>query len=104
MKVYYDKDADMDCLRGKRIAVIGYGAQGFAHANNLKDSGCSVTVGLRRDSPSRAKAEEAGLVVGRLDGSPYRPFDGQLGLLSSTSQGIWDAVRRALPADLPDEN
>jgi len=63
MKAYYDRDCDPDYLRGKKIAVIGYGAQGYAHANNLKDSGCEVIVGLRADSPSRAKAEEAGLVV-----------------------------------------
>ncbi|HST20835.1 MAG TPA: NAD(P)-binding domain-containing protein, partial [Blastocatellia bacterium] len=63
MEIYYDKDADLDFLRGRKIAVIGYGAQGFAHANNLKDSGCDVVVGLKHDSPSRAKAEEAGLVV-----------------------------------------
>lgn len=63
MKVYYDKDAEMDYLRGKKIAVIGYGAQGYAHANNLKESGCEVIVGLRADSPSRAKAESAGLTV-----------------------------------------
>jgi ketol-acid reductoisomerase len=63
MKAYYDRDCDPDYLRGKKIAVIGYGAQGFAHANNLKESGCEVIVGLRADSPSRAKAEAAGLVV-----------------------------------------
>jgi ketol-acid reductoisomerase len=63
MKVYYDKDADLAHLRGKKIAVIGYGAQGFAHANNLKDSGCDVIVGLKPGSPSRAKAEGAGLAV-----------------------------------------
>ncbi|MEN3336307.1 MAG: ketol-acid reductoisomerase [Blastocatellia bacterium] len=63
MKAYYDRDCDPDYLRGKKIAVIGYGAQGYAHANNLKDSGCEVIVGLRADSPSRGKAEEAGLVV-----------------------------------------
>jgi ketol-acid reductoisomerase len=63
MKIYYDKDADADYLKGKRISIIGYGAQGFAHANNLKESGCDVIVGLKRDSPSRAKAEAAGLKV-----------------------------------------
>ena len=63
MKAYYDRDCDPDYLRGKRIAVIGYGAQGYAHANNLKDSGCEVIVGLRADSLARAKAEDAGLVV-----------------------------------------
>jgi ketol-acid reductoisomerase len=63
MKAYYDRDCDPDYLRGKKIAIIGYGAQGYAHANNLKDSGCEVIVGLRADSPSRAKAEAAGLTV-----------------------------------------
>jgi ketol-acid reductoisomerase len=63
MKAFYDRDCDPDYLRGKKVAVIGYGAQGYAHANNLKESGCDVIVGLRADSPSRAKAEAAGLVV-----------------------------------------
>jgi len=63
MIVYYDKDADLGYLKGKKISIIGYGAQGYAHANNLKDSGCDVIVGLRSDSPSREKAEAAGLVV-----------------------------------------
>jgi ketol-acid reductoisomerase len=63
MNVYYDKDADLGYLKGKKISIIGYGAQGYAHANNLKDSGCDVIVGLRSDSPSREKAEAAGLIV-----------------------------------------
>jgi ketol-acid reductoisomerase len=63
MKVYYDKDADLNAMRERRIAVIGYGSQGFAQSNNLKDSGCDVTVGLKPDSASRAKAERAGLKV-----------------------------------------
>src|SRR5215471_4603072 len=63
MKVYYDKDADLKKLTAKKVAIIGYGAQGYAHANNLKDSGCDVIVGLRSDSPSREKATAAGLVV-----------------------------------------
>src|SRR5436305_1472431 len=63
MKVYYDRDANVDALRGRRVAVVGYGSQGFAQSNNLRDSGCKVTVGLRPDSPSRAKAEESGLKV-----------------------------------------
>lgn len=61
MQIYYDKDANLNVLREKRIAVIGYGSQGFAQSNNLKDSGFDVTVGLRADSPSRAKVEQAGL-------------------------------------------
>src|SRR5262249_49154145 len=63
MNIYYDKDADPKALAGKRIAVIGYGSQGFGHSNNLKDSGCDVVVGLRSDSPSVAKAQSAGLEV-----------------------------------------
>src|SRR5690242_852982 len=63
MKIYYDKDADPAVLRDKQIAVIGYGSQGFAQANNLKDSGCNVTVGLRSESASWTKAEQAGLKV-----------------------------------------
>jgi len=63
MKIYYDKDANPNDLREKQIAIIGYGSQGFAQANNLKDSGCNVIVGLRAESPSFAKAEQAGLRV-----------------------------------------
>jgi ketol-acid reductoisomerase len=62
-KVYYDSDADLGLLAEKRIAVVGYGSQGHAHALNLKDSGCQVAVGLREGSPSWAAAEEAGLMV-----------------------------------------
>ncbi len=63
MKLYYDKDADLSIIQGMKVAIIGYGSQGHAHANNLKDSGVDVTVGLRAGSGSRAKAEEAGLKV-----------------------------------------
>ncbi len=63
MKVYYDKDANLDVLQGKKIAVLGYGSQGHAHANNLKDSGMDVVVGLREGSGSIKKAQEAGLAV-----------------------------------------
>ena len=63
MKAFYDRDADPAYLKNKKIAVLGYGAQGYAQANNLKDSGCDVVVGLRRNSPSRRKAEDAGLTV-----------------------------------------
>ena len=63
MKAYYDKDCDLEFLKGKKIAVIGYGSQGHAHANNLRDSGCEVIVGLRPESKSRPKAESAGFDV-----------------------------------------
>jgi ketol-acid reductoisomerase len=63
MKVFYDKDADLSIIRGKKVAIIGYGSQGHAHANNLKDSGVDVVVGLRPGSASATKAEHAGLAV-----------------------------------------
>ncbi len=63
MKIYYEKDADLKHLAGKTVAVIGYGSQGHAHANNLRDSGIKVIVGLRRDGGSWKKAEAAGFTV-----------------------------------------
>ena len=63
MHVYYDKDADLSIIRGKKVAIIGYGSQGHAHANNLKDSGVDVVVGLRANSTSVIKAKNSGLVV-----------------------------------------
>lgn len=62
-KMYYEKDCDLKYLNGKKIAIIGYGSQGHAHALNLKDSGCDVCVGLRKGSKNWAVAEKAGLVV-----------------------------------------
>lgn len=61
--VYYEKDADPSIIRGRKVAIIGYGSQGHAHALNLKDSGVEVCVGLRPGSSSQAKAEAAGLTV-----------------------------------------
>ncbi|MDR3220621.1 MAG: ketol-acid reductoisomerase [Candidatus Accumulibacter sp.] len=63
MKVYYDKDADLSLIKGKKVAIIGYGSQGHAHAQNLSDSGVKVTVGVRKGGPSWSKAEKAGLKV-----------------------------------------
>jgi ketol-acid reductoisomerase len=63
MKVYYDKDADLSLIKGKNVAIIGYGSQGHAHAQNLNDSGVKVTVGLRRGGASWPKVEKAGLKV-----------------------------------------
>ncbi len=63
MQVYYDKDADLNIIKGKKVAIIGYGSQGHAHANNLQDSGVDVVVGLRASSSSVAKAEAHGLKV-----------------------------------------
>ncbi|HEY2987136.1 MAG TPA: ketol-acid reductoisomerase [Candidatus Binatia bacterium] len=63
MQVYYDRDADLNYLKGKKVAVLGYGSQGHAHALNLKDSGVEVAVGLKKGSASWPKAEKAGLKV-----------------------------------------
>jgi len=63
LNIYYDKDADLERLEGKTVAVIGYGSQGHAHTLNLRDSGIDVVVGLRKDSGSRPKAEAEGLRV-----------------------------------------
>jgi ketol-acid reductoisomerase len=63
MNIYYDKDADLSLIRGRKVSIIGYGSQGHAHANNLKESGVDVTVGLRDGSISVAKAKNAGLNV-----------------------------------------
>ncbi|MCW8849940.1 MAG: ketol-acid reductoisomerase [Melioribacteraceae bacterium] len=63
MKVFYDNDASLDLLKGKKIAVLGFGSQGHAHALNLKDSGLEVCIGLRKESGSWKTAEDAGLRV-----------------------------------------
>jgi len=63
MQIYYDKDADQEIIKNKNVVIVGYGSQGHAHANNLKDSGGNVTVALRSDSSSWVKAETAGLEV-----------------------------------------
>ena len=64
MRVYYDRDADVNLIKSKKVAIVGYGSQGHAHAMNLRDSGVAeVTVGLREGSATRAKAENAGFPV-----------------------------------------
>jgi len=63
MQVYYDKDADLSIIQGMKVCIVGYGSQGHAHANNLRDSGVEVIVGLREGSDSRRKAENAGFTV-----------------------------------------
>ena len=63
MNRYYDKDADLNIIKGMKVAIIGYGSQGHAHANNLQDSGVEVVVGLRAGSASAQKATASGLAV-----------------------------------------
>jgi thioredoxin reductase len=67
MKVFYDKDCDLSLIKGKNVAIIGYGSQGHAHAQNLNDSGVKVTVGLRKGGSSWSKVEKAGLKVAEVN-------------------------------------
>ena len=66
MKVYYDKDADLSLVKGKKVTIIGYGSQGHAHAQNLKDSGVKVTAALRKGGPSWDKAKKGGIKVAEM--------------------------------------
>src|SRR5690606_27479172 len=61
--IYYDNDTDLELIRGRKVAVIGFGSQGHAHALNLKESGVDVVVGLREGSESRVEAESQGLTI-----------------------------------------
>ena len=69
MKIYYDEDANLEIIKNLKVAIIGYGSQGHAHANNLHDSGVDITVGLREGSDSWEKAESAGLKVSSVEDS-----------------------------------
>ena len=69
MKIYYDEDANLDIIKNLKVAIIGYGSQGHAHANNLHDSGVDITVGLREGSDSWEKAESSGLEVSSIENS-----------------------------------
>src|SRR3954469_6021403 len=62
-RIYYDKDADLNLLKGRKVAILGYGSQGHAHALNLRDSGVEVVVGLPEGSRSRARANADGVPV-----------------------------------------
>ncbi|WP_440997441.1 ketol-acid reductoisomerase [Arhodomonas sp. SL1] len=72
MKVFYDKDADLSIIQGMKVAVVGYGSQGHAHANNLKESGVPVVVGLRQGSASARKVEQAGLETASIEDAVAR--------------------------------
>src|SRR5207248_11803721 len=66
MKVYYDKDADLSLVKGKKVTIIGYGSQGHAHAQNLQESGIKVTVALRKGGASWEKAKKGGIKVAEM--------------------------------------
>jgi ketol-acid reductoisomerase len=101
MQVYYDRDADLSVLGGKKVAVLGYGSQGHAHANNLRDSGADVLVGLRRGSNSWSKAENAGLKVAET-ADAARAADIVMILLPDELQG--DAYEKEIKPGLRDGN
>ncbi|HEX2226522.1 MAG TPA: ketol-acid reductoisomerase [Candidatus Binatia bacterium] len=101
MQVYYDRDSDLGVLKGKKVAVLGYGSQGHAHANNLRDSGVDVVVGLRRESSSWAKAENAGLKVAET-ADASRAADIVMVLLPDELQG--DAYEKEIKPGLRDGN
>jgi ketol-acid reductoisomerase len=96
--VYYDKDADLEIIRERRVAIIGYGSQGHAHALNLKDSGVQVRVGLPAESASRARAAAAGLeVTGVRDAAGWA--DVVMVLTPDTAQpAVYEAIRSCLTA------
>ena len=101
MQVYYDRDAELGVLKGKKVAVLGYGSQGHAHANNLRDSGVDVVVGLRRESSSWVKAENAGLKVAET-AEASRTADIIMILLPDELQG--DAYEKEIKPGLRDGN
>ncbi|MBW2242120.1 MAG: ketol-acid reductoisomerase [Deltaproteobacteria bacterium] len=89
MNIYYDKDADLGRLEGRIVAVIGYGSQGHAHAQNLKNSGVDVVVGLRKDSASWPKAEAAGLRVATPDQAAREASVIMLTVPDETAAGLY---------------
>src|SRR5829696_1502925 len=93
-KTYYDADASPEALEGKKIAILGYGSQGHAHALNLKDSGYDVVVGLRPDSSSRADAEAQGLEVLDVADAASRGDVVMILLPDEKQSEVWDAEIR----------
>src|SRR3954452_19742127 len=90
MKFYYDKDADLSLIKGKKVTIIGFGSQGHAHAQNLQDSGVKVVVGLREDSSSVQAAKDAGLEVKSI---PDAASDGDIVMLlvpDEKHHDIWE--------------
>ncbi len=85
-KIYYDKDADLNLIKGRTIGILGYGSQGHAHAQNLRDSGCRVIVGLRKDSNSHQKAKQAGFEIAPV-AEVAKAADIIMVLLPDTQQG-----------------
>ena len=101
MKIYYDDDASIDIIKNFKVTIVGYGSQGHAHANNLKDSGVNVTVALRESSNSWNKATDAGLnvkpVADSIDGADLvmilAPDEFQKGIYESQLRNFGEAVK-----------
>ena len=100
-KMYYEKDCDINYLNGKKIAIIGYGSQGHAHALNLKDSGCDVCVGLRAGSKSWAVAEKDGLKVMTV---PEAAKWGDIVMMLINDEVQADVYKRDIAPNLEDGN
>src|SRR5437660_10953047 len=98
-RMYYDSDADPSALQGKRIAVLGFGSQGHAHALNLRDSGHDVVVGLPPASKSRAAVEAEGLTV-KTSADAVRDADVVMVLVPDTAQA--DLYERDIAQNLKD--
>ena len=97
MKVYYDKDTDLSLVKGKKVAIVGYGSQGHAHSLNLKDSGVNVTVALRKDGASWNKAATSGLAVKEI-GDAVRDADIVMVLLPDENHA--DVYRSAIEPNI----
>ena len=98
MRVYYDRDADVNLIKGKKVAIIGYGSQGHAHANNMKDSGVGdVVIGLRPGSAGVAKAEAAGFRV--LDAAEAAKW-ADIVMVLTPDEGQGDLYRDSLAANM----
>jgi ketol-acid reductoisomerase len=89
-KMYYDRDVSLDPIEDKLIAIIGYGSQAHAHAQNLRDSGLNVVVGLREGSPSRVKAEQAGLRVTSIEAATGEADVVMLLIPDETQPGVYE--------------
>ena len=90
--IYYDNDADLAALKDKKVAVIGYGSQGHAHAQNLRESGVDVVVGLAPGSKSRALAEEAGLRVADVADAVREADVIMIAVPDTVQKSVYDAV------------
>ena len=101
LRIFYDKDADLGRLEGRTVAVLGYGSQGHAHAQNLHASGVSVVVGLRKDSPSWAKAEAAGLRVATPDRAAR---EADVVMLTLPDESMAEIYRREVEPNLVEGN